>query len=165
MALELLGTFPFDPEHQALFRAGTLVRAWAAAYPMLFSTHDVRLAHSQRTRHYFEWLAAVLLFHTQGLVSVQKYEFPGASREKSATLRALLGAEVCDWLYSRQAQRVVQCPDLLVFNSDMSRAYFCEVKGPTDQLRLSQREFFRELAERTGKPVKLLAFTGRKTSK
>ncbi len=159
--LEVLGTFFADRAHQKLFRSGVLIRAWSRAYPMLFTAHDVRLAHDQRNNHYFEWLGAILLYHTYGFLSLLKYEFPLASRRKAAKVAALLGRDVLDWLHARQAKRVVQCPDLLVFSADGSDIYFCEVKGPTDTLRPQQEAFFHELVQRTRKPVKLVRFSWR----
>jgi hypothetical protein len=125
---------------------------------MLFGSHDVRLARTQRRNHYYEWLAAVLLYHTGGYSSLQKYEFPRASREKSAALKRVLGTDACEWLYRRQRRRAVQCPDLLAFRPDLTEVFFVEAKGPTDRLRPVQETFFEELTERTGNPVKLIAF-------
>jgi hypothetical protein len=125
---------------------------------MLFGSHDVRLARTQRRNHYYEWLAAVLLYHTGGYISLQKYEFPRASREKSTTLKRVLGTDACEWLYGRQRRRAVQCPDLLAFRPDLTEAFFVEAKGPTDRLRAVQETFFEELTERTGNPVKLITF-------
>ena len=137
-----------------------LVRAWAKAYPRLFWPHDVQQALAQPHNHYFEWLAAVVLFHLHGYLSLQKYEFPRASKEKAPVLKKLLGKDTCAWLYQRQASRSVQCPDLLAYSCNGSNVFFCEVKGPRDFVRPKQEAFFDELSRRTGLAVRLLVFKG-----
>lgn len=158
MDFEQLESLTYDPEQRSGFRAGDLARSWAQEFPFLFSAPDLERALNQPPHHYFEWAAAVHLFRSRGHLSVMECEFPNAGLPKGAVVQRLLGPEVADWLQSRQSQRVVQCPDLLVHSPDMADAYFCEVKGPTDRLRRSQVEFFQTLRARTGKAVKVLRF-------
>jgi hypothetical protein len=156
---EFVGPLAASRNHLAQFRSGVLLRAWARAYPMLFSRRDLELALAQRRNHYFEWLVAIVLYHTEGLLSIQKYEFPVASRPRRDTVERLLGPNVCSWLRSRQRQRVVQCPDLLAFTPDLSGPRFYEAKGPTDSLRPNQKAFFNKLSLVTSCPIKIVTFS------
>jgi hypothetical protein len=161
---EIIGPLSANRDQLAQFRSGGLRRDWAQRYPMLFTEHQVRRALNQRQNHYFEWRTAIELYDTYGCRSLQKYEFPSASRLKAGDVARLLGRDVHAWLNKRQRRRVVQCPDLLAFRPDMSDAQFYEVKGPSDSLRPEQKVFFAKLSVVTGRPVKIMKFSWRVAS-
>jgi hypothetical protein len=155
---EVLGPLPFNEHTRSRFRSGRLARSWATEFPQLFDASDLQRALNQSHNHFAEWAAAIHLYQTLGHLSIQKYEFPVASKARAPMVTDILGASTAQWLWSRQGRRRVQCPDLLVYTADSSEVYFCEVKGPGDRLRERQIEFFQELVARTGLGVKLLTF-------
>jgi len=146
-----------DRAHHDQFRAGVLVARWAEMYPMLFDEDDVRIAGNQAAAgyHFFEWLAAIQLYHAQGLLSlVEQYQFANHTG-KRAKLAALAAPEVIEFMIAHPEFGGHQCPDLLIYRPDMSDWFFCEVKGPTDSLSDGQARFFDALSQLSGKPVRL----------
>jgi hypothetical protein len=80
---------------------------------------------------------AIVRHHTTGYLSlVEKYEFAAHLRKREIVTR-LLPASVLDLLRSRSDGRA-QAPDLLMYASDLSGWFSCEVKGPRDRLRDAQ---------------------------
>jgi hypothetical protein len=141
-----------------LWRTGTLAAEWAGRYPELFDELDVRLVETQAQfgHHFVEWLAAILLYHTTGYLSlVSKSEFD-KHRRKREIVEKVLPADVVTVLRDRTKLGYVQGPDLLVYARDFSDWFFCEVKGPGDRLRPVQERKFEALATASGKPVRLL---------
>lgn len=133
---------------------------WAKTYPMLFDEDDLRIAENQTEMgyHFYEWLAAVLIYHSHGLFSlVEKYQFASHPR-KQDKVDKLVEPRIAELIRSHPDYGNAQCPDLLVYNPDHSDWFFCEVKGPADRLRSEQAEFFRALADLSGKPINLVEF-------
>lgn len=134
-----------------------LAREWFESYPELFEEQDLALTVTQPDKHFFEWLAAVCLFHRDGVHAlVEKYGFANHPR-KVRLVDELLGsrAEVVRGLYS---QHGVQPPDLLVFAPDMSRYWFAEAKGPDDRVRDSQETSHRILQDSLGVDIEVIRF-------
>ena len=149
--------FSSDKLHQR-FRDGSLAPEWKAAYPMIFDHDDLRIATTQAQHgyHYFEWLSAILLFHTTGMLSlVEKYAFRSHERKRGIVER-LCDADTAQFLFRNGIEAHVQCPDLLVYRPDLSDWFFCEVKGPDDRIRDNQLAWFPELERVTGKKVYLV---------
>ena len=158
MALLDLGEIRIDPRQLARWASGQLPREWHSRYPFLFDADDLRVADKQKTVHFFEWLAAVILHHTTGFHAlVEKYEFVKSHARKKRVIEQLLAPEllepVCD------GRKGAQCPDLLMFAPDLTDWFFCEVKGPTDRVRPTQQRVFDALAASSGKPIRLLRFS------
>jgi hypothetical protein len=127
---------------------------------MSFDEYDLRIAKNQAELgyHYFEWLAAVLLYHTYGYLSlVEQYQFKNHKR-KHAILKRLVEPRVIEFIQEHPAYGNIQCPDLLVYKPDESDWFFCEVKSPNDTLREKQVSFFRSLSRVSRKPVRLVEF-------
>ena len=142
------------------FTSGELWAQWARDYPSIFDQDDVRLARSQAHLgyHFYEWLAAVLLYHSCGYLSlVEQYQFKN-HRRKHELLQRLVLPSVLEFISDRTAHGGVQCPDLLVYKPDLSDWFFCEVKGPGDKLSLQQEEYFGELAQQSGRQIRLVRF-------
>ncbi|MFC4452796.1 hypothetical protein [Deinococcus sonorensis] len=164
-----LGSLPFTAAQRDLFRAGTLAPTWAAQYPELFDADDLRLTRTQAHNHYFEWLAAIVLYHSTGYLSlIEKYEPFGKPRagrphqRKFQVVEQLFGdgSEMLA-LMKRQDHPTyggTQAPDLLVYAPDLSDWFFCEVKGDKDTLKPAQRLYFADLAQVGGRPVRHLHF-------
>ncbi len=153
-------TFITHSAHRDLFCTGHLVEEWSAAYPMLFDSQDTQIALNQRHLglHYYEWFAAILLYHTAGLLSlVEAYAYKSHPRKRKV-LESLMTGEVLDFIASRGISSVTQCPDLLVYSADYKDWFFCEVKSPRDKLRESQIQFFEELMHVTGKEIRIVRF-------
>ena len=157
--MKTIASIQFDERQRRRFRNGSLVEVWRRTYPDIFDTDDVRLTCTQRSYHFFEWLAAVVVFNTTGYLSlVEKYRNK-THRRKRDVLQELFDPDVLRHICTRG----VQCPDLLCYRPDFSDCFFCEVKGLTDRVRPEQEARFDALAEATGKPVYLIEFKKRKS--
>ena len=139
------------------------MRAWYEAYRgMLFDTDDLRLAESQAGSHFYEWLGAVVMHQATGYrCLLQKYQFSTHPLKQKALARLIPPdlATIFDAQVARgEGGNRMQGPDLLMYAPDMSDFFFCEVKGPTDDLRPKQTLFFETIAEASGKPIEVLRF-------
>lgn len=153
-------TFITNDTHREMFFNGYLIEEWSRVYPMLFDEQDLQIALNQRHMriHYHEWFAAVLLYHTTGLLSlIEAYAYKSHPR-KQKILETLVTGKVLDFIKSRGISSITQCPDLLVYSADYSDWFFCEVKGPRDRLRESQVHFFEELSHISGKEIRIVQF-------
>ena len=158
--LETDSTFITNDTHREQFQSGYLVEEWSSLYPMLFDSDDKRIALNQRHLgyHYYEWLAAILIYHTTGYLSlIEAYAYKSHTRKRQV-LETLIAGEALDFIASRGIQSVIQCPDLLVYAPNKIEWFFCEVKGPRDKLREKQVSFFKELAQISGKEIKVVHF-------
>jgi len=142
--------FPYHRRQRERFREGALVDEWAVRYSTIFDGDDVRLAKSQPSNHFFEWLAAVLLFEATGYLSlVEKYETHSG---KVAKLRQVVPGPVFDHVMENRTG----LPDLFVYAPDHSNWFFCEVKGAADRARKHQLSRAEGLEKACGKAVRLL---------
>ena len=82
--------FSYHPKRQEEFRSGGLGRVWMTRYPALFDDEDRRLYGTQGdTYHFFEWLAAVLIYESTGYQSlIEKYDCHAG---KFVTFRRVVG--------------------------------------------------------------------------
>jgi len=120
--------FYYDAELRKTFRQGTLGDEWKNRYPQLFDDKDFELYESQhKTYHFCEWYAAIILWETLGYHSMAKYGAK-AHKLKRPTLRKIVPEEIYDFIVPDWEGM----PDLIAFSPDMSRYFFCEVKGPND---------------------------------
>ena len=154
------GEFRYKANEREAFRRGELAPLWAAAHPTLFDADDLRLARSQPSNHFFEWLAAIRIFQDTGFVSlIEKYQFKRHER-KYAVFTNLVPQPVVALFASRYLGSH-QAPDLLCYARDMGDWFFCEVKGGTDRVRGSQSRDFAILERMSGRPVRLISFRER----
>jgi hypothetical protein len=151
----------FDPQERERFFAGVLAQEWKEQYPNLFDDKDLTIALNQLKLHvhFFEWLAAILIYRREGYLSlVEQYQYPSHKR-KNEILGKLISAELFNFMISRKGTYGgLQCPDLLVYAPDLSDWYFCEAKGPSDHVRERQHSYFEELVRISGKPIRLIQF-------
>jgi hypothetical protein len=150
--------FPYKEEQHDKFRTGKLWQEWARQYPDIFDTDDARLAQSQAAHgyHFFEWLAAILIFQSTGYLSlVEKYEFSNHQR-KHEILKKLVMDDVFKLITDKTSK--AQNPDLLVYSPSLTDWFFCEVKGRKDRLRQVQKDYFAELENISGKQVYVIQF-------
>jgi len=153
-------TFRTTDTHRDYFKMGNLVENWSRMYPFIFDAHDTQIALNQRRLgyHYYEWLTAILFYHTKGFLSlIEAYAYKSHERKREV-LETLVTGETLDFIASRGISNVTQCPDLLVYTPNRSEWFFCEVKGPKDKLQKKQINFFRELEQKTGKRIKIVNF-------
>lgn len=154
-----IGTVEIERVQQARWLSGSLAPEWKQRFPELFDEDDLRLAQGPqgpKGYHFVEWLAAIVLHHTTGYLSlVSKYEFR-AHPAKQRIVAQLLAPEIRGALRDRVEHGSAQAPDLLMYAPDLSDWFFCEVKGPGDVLRPQQVRKFDALATMTGRPVRLL---------
>ena len=156
-------TFITNDTIRNLFRKGHLVEEWSRMYPMLFDSDDTRIARSQSEKskaHYYEWLAAIILYHTNGLLSLnQKYAYRSHSRKLEVLEKLTIGKpKTFEFIMDRGHESVTQLPDLLVYKKDYKSWFFAEVKGPRDELRPNQVQLFNELSQITRKKVVIVEF-------
>ncbi|MFN8111862.1 MAG: VRR-NUC domain-containing protein [Solirubrobacterales bacterium] len=140
------------------WREGDLAEEWAERFPDLFDEDDRRLVANQKHLgfHFVEWLAAIVLHHTTGYLSlVGKYEFEKHARKREL-IESMLPTEGLAALDDRETHGRTQAPDLFMFAPDRTDWFFCEVKGPRDSLRPAQAAKFETLASATGRPIRLL---------
>ncbi len=160
MPFEVSGTFTFQSKQRERFRSGGLSRTWRERYPELFDDDDLRTLRTEygRRYHFFEWLAAILIYESTGYLSlVEQYEFDNHPRKREI-LRRIVSPELFALIIDHQRPNYAQCPDLLVYAPDLTDWLFCEVKGPGDEIKPNQRDFFNLLFEKSGKPIKVVQF-------
>ena len=157
-AITRIATVEVVRSQRARWQSAHLAQEWRTKFPDLFDDDDLRLANSQPDFHFYEWLGAIVLYHTTGYLSlVEKYEFATHPR-KQEIVAQLLPGPVRDALRDR-SQASAQGPDLLMYADDLSDWFFCEVLGPRNRLRDEQIRKFGLLAEMASKPVRLLEFS------
>lgn len=133
-----------------------LVDQWAAAYSDIFDADDCRLAKSRPRYHFFEWFAAIHLFHRDGTLSLlEKYGY-GNHIHKQDRLESLLSEDDRRFIAKFRDRFGVQPPDLLVYRSGQQYCWFAEVKGPGDTVSAGQRASWAALEERFGSAVELI---------
>ena len=158
MRIAGLTTIEYTGSQRDRFRSGELVRILARQYPKIFDKDDIRITKKQPNYHFFEWLAAVIIYNSMGYLSlIEKYEFQNHER-KQKILRKLMTNEQIAQLYVPGAQ----CPDLLVYSPDYKDWFFYEVKGSRDKLRKAQISYFKKLYKVTGKRIYVIEFKERK---
>lgn len=147
--------FLYHPAVRDEFQSGKLVTLWSSRYPDIFDGQDLRLARSQPGYHFYEWLAAVLMYESTGYVSlIEKYDCPNLHPRKVAVFERIVGPELADWLFDDSTGK----PDLFIYDPcATSDWFFCEVKGGPDRLRPIQCDVAKRLHERTRKRVRLLS--------
>ncbi len=166
IALETIGIFGVHPGQRQRFISGELWRQWARAYPAIFDDDDQHLAETQAPLgyHFYEWLAAILLYNCIGYLSlVEQYEFKTHKRKREI-LQRLASPQLLEFICDRAGHDNIQCPDLLVYAPDYSDWFFCEVKGPGDRIREQQARYFQSLADISGKRVRLVLLRKSKSS-
>lgn len=148
--MKTFGSILYTEEQRSQFCTGDLQSEWAKQYPEIFDTDDIRLAKRQPKYHFYEWLAAILVFNTTGYPSlIEKWGCRNHAR-KETVLSKLLKPEVIERI------RKEHTPDLLCHAIDYSDFFFVEVKGHADRLRPKQVASISLLEELSGKPVYLL---------
>jgi hypothetical protein len=98
-----------------------------------------------------------VLYHATGylpLTTTHDFEFPPA---KERIVKRMLSRDVRGVIRDR-TKGATQAPDLLMYAPDHSDWFFCDAKGPRDQLRRKQRAKFEVIALASGKPVRVLRF-------
>jgi hypothetical protein len=160
--MKYFGTILFTEEQRKRFRSGELVNEWAQIYKEIFDEDDIRITSKQfkqNSYHFFEWLAAILIYNSTGYLSlVEKYQFKNHLRKQE-----ILGELFSDEIIAKIRRGGVQNPDLLCYRPDFKDCFFCEVKGLRDRIRSAQKERFRELERLTGKEIYLIEFKNKRS--
>jgi hypothetical protein len=151
----------YDQHQRELFKNGELIKQWAIQYPFIFDEQDKNIAEHQAQAgyHFFEWLAAIVIYESLGLLSlIEQYEF-AVHQRKQKVLNQILPTKVQLIIRDHKADfGNIQCPDLLVYAPDYSNWFFCEVKGPNDQLGQKQDKFFEALINVGERPIWMIKF-------
>lgn len=162
--------FPFSPRQREAFTAddSSLISRWATEYDFLFDEMDLSTARNQAPirkggYHFYEWLAAILIYQATGMLSlVEGYQGMKHTRKQSV-LRELLTDEQRNLILNTDKAFKAQAPDLLVYAPDYSSFFFCEVKGPRDKLRPNAESFCRAIESACGKPIVIARFVDCRT--
>jgi hypothetical protein len=140
------------------FKSGELAEEWFAKHPLLFDDDDIRVARTQAKQglHFYEWLSALTIYLGTGFLSlIESYEFK-VQKRKQRILRELVSADVWNLIHEPYGDcRKAQCPDLLCFDPTTNDWFFCEVKGPTDKMRIEQQQYFALLEEASQKQIRI----------
>jgi hypothetical protein len=151
-----IGVIKYHQRQQERFKNGELIKEWYKQFPDIFDEIDLKIALNQASMgyHFYEWLAAIVLFQTYGFYSlVEQYEFKTHKR-KQDLLKHIVSKDIFDLITNhKRLFKGVQCPDLFVYSPDHSEWFFCEVKGNRDKIRNNQITFFDALAEKSQKPI------------
>jgi hypothetical protein len=152
-----IGCLEFHPNQRQRFGDGDLRRQRFEQFPQLFDHEDFTRA-SNRTRPYFfyEWLAAIVLHQSTGFLAlVTRYQ---TDARKRALLPDILPPDVLSVLGDRTRWGKTQGPDLLMYAPDYSDWFFCECKGPGDNVSDRQLGNFDDLVVAAQKPIRMLRF-------
>jgi len=157
--------FPFRQSlrDQFIAKNSALITDWAAKYRCLFDEMDVGTARSQAPvkesgrggYHFYEWLAAILIYEATGLYSlVEGYQFKTNPRKLSVLAKLFTDSQQ-SLIQNRSNAFKAEAPDLLVYSRDYSSYFFCEVKGPGDTVQIEADRFCKAIEAACGKPVAL----------
>ena len=157
--LQNLGPIHVDASLRSKRYEYGLYDKWRSRFDSLFDDDDLRQTHQQA--HFYEWIGAIVLHHLTGYDAlVEKYGFEahGPHPKKQEVIKRLsLPNHLRDLM--KTTHRTVMCPDLLMYRPhDLSKWFFCEIKGPGDKLQDNQLKFFEQLANADGKPIFVLRF-------
>ena len=155
-----IGTFEVYSAQRERYVSGELWQDWYSKYPFLFDNDDYRLAENQAHLgyHFYEWLAAILVYHSTGYLSlVEKYQCNNHNLKRQV-LKQFNSPILNQAISFQDNHKVINCPDLLVYAPDFSDWFFCEVKGGQDKIRETQKHDFRVLYELTRKPIRFIQF-------
>lgn len=133
-----------------LWLRGHVHQVWFWEYPELFKLPDFANVRNQyrRGHHFGEWYTAIY-FHKRGWnVLIEKYVFR-KHRADHRIAQQLLGKQAMSFL-EKNARRVAQPPDLLVFDPHHKFYFFAEVKRERDRLRNTQSQFFQQIQRKFG---------------
>ena len=159
-ALITFGTFTVHSQQRDSFINGKLAQDWYNQYPAIFDEDDLRLTKTQPSNHFYEWLAAIVIFHSTGYRSlIEKYQFTKDGHQRKQEIIERINSPALNTALLHYGEYgKIQCPDLLVYAPDLSDWFFCEVKGGSDRLREKQKLHFQALQSLTGKAVRLVQF-------
>lgn len=138
-------TFTYHPDQRKRFRDGSLADEWRLRYSMLFDAKDRELLKTehQAQYHFFEWLAAVLLYEATGYLSLVEGYTAKTHEEKREKLRKAVSVDIFNWLAENESGQ----PDLFVYRQGTDQWFFCEVKGGPDKARGNQLKWTAEFRE------------------
>src|SRR3990170_4138957 len=146
---------PFHPADREAFVQGTLAPHWANRYPELFDAADLGMAVSQPHYHFYEWLIAVTVLQEDGyLALVEKYQFKKHARDH-AIFKGMVPKELYHLVGESRAFGSRQPPDLFVYRPDRSDWFFCEVKGPEDEISDAQEPYFAAIEGKSPSPIRI----------
>jgi hypothetical protein len=152
--------FDYSEDQRTLFKTGMLWKTWIQKYPEIFDIDDERLANKQAkyNYHFFEWLAAILMYNSTGYLSlVEKYQFNN-HKLKQQIIKRLLPQSMLDLMTKNNSREKSQFPDLLLYKPDFSDWFFCEAKGPHDRIRTNQKNLFQYIEMISQKEICIINF-------
>ena len=144
-------TITYDPALRHDWVSGKLPKEWRRAYPDLFDEDDLRLALSQPSYHFYEWLGALHYYEKGFGVLVEQYVYKSHPR-KLAVVSKIMNKEELDFL----RKLPVQPPDLFIYRGADRHFFFAEVKSARNELADSQRAAFVQVVQRLATEVWIL---------
>ena len=104
--------FPFTRQQKRLYATGKLLSTWVKKYPFLFDHQDLKVARNQNSRHFYERLAAIIIYETTGYRSlVENYDCGPRHPLRNAKFAKKVGKTVFDLLMSDSSET----PDSFVY--------------------------------------------------
>ena len=156
---ETLFELPISNLQRERWKSGELFEEWFKMFPELFDHMDFENTVNMAAYGYkfVDWLSAITVYECLGYLSlVEGYEFNNHER-KQKVIKSLLPKAVLEIIQLPRAERKAQCPDLLCYSPDYSDWFFCEVKGPGDNLSENQDALFGRLYKASNKkPIQLI---------
>ena len=145
----------YDASLAKAWKTGQLPRAWRLEYPEILDDDDLRLALSQPSYHFLEWVAAIQYFERGYLVLVEQYIYDAHPR-KVATVQELVGPEGLRFLRENAG---AQPPDLLVYTRGPTDFFFVEIKRGGERLSRGQKKAFGKIESYYGREITVLRLT------
>ena len=128
-----LWQMPYSKLQRDRFRDGSLRDTWFARYHgCCFDDDDLRIAANQPQNHFFEWLAAINVYNAMGLHAlVEKFESKHTHPRKFEIFEKLMGPDTLKFVldYGTDDFGGTGCPDLLLYQPDLSDWFFCRDQG------------------------------------
>ncbi|OGK11462.1 hypothetical protein A2954_06325 [Candidatus Roizmanbacteria bacterium RIFCSPLOWO2_01_FULL_37_12] len=146
-------TVQYDQSLVEKWRIGNLSSNWKKKYPDLFDADDLRIALTQPSYHFAEWIAAIYFYKQGYKILVEQYIYAPHVR-KLAIIKEKLGDKGLAFLRRKEIGGKVQPPDLFIYNE--KKFFFAEVKTPKDRLRELQKKFFEEIEKYFSTTVKIV---------
>ena len=146
---------PFHPADREAFVQGTLAPLWATQYPEIFDAADLGMAVSQPHYHFYEWLVAIAALQEDGYLSlVEKYQFKKHVKDH-AIFKDMAPKDLYHLVAKSRYFGSRQPPDLFVYREDRSEWFFCEVKGPEDEISRAQEPYFAAIERMSPSPIRI----------
>lgn len=130
----------YNPRLKEEWTNGNLKKLWKERIPDLFSDKGYKLVNNQNSYHFGEWFAAIIFFLQGYNVFIEKYTCSGKRPEQIKKMKEIMG----DAVHAKMMQIFPGgkgAPDLFVFDKEIGKFFFIEVKVDGDEISDEQTPF------------------------